>query len=48
MFRKEKGTEPDRTITLKIKAVVDGDSSNTNCYDITLHKSSKFPNAIPI
>ena len=48
MFRKEKGQEADRTITIRLMAVVDGDSSMVSCYDITLHKSVKFRNAIPI
>jgi len=48
MFRKEKGKEDDKTITLKIKAMVNGESSQTNSYDITLHKSLKFRDAIPI
>lgn len=47
-YRKEKGKEPDKTITLKLMAVVDGASSNVSCFLVHLHKSLKFRNAIPI
>jgi hypothetical protein len=47
-FRQEKGKEADKTITIKLIAMVDGDSSDTNSYNIVLHKSSKFSDAIPI
>lgn len=47
-YRKEKGKEPDKTITLKLIAVVDGVSSDVSCFLINLHKSLKFRNAIPI
>ena len=47
-FRKEKGKEEDKRARIKIIAVVDGISSLSNSYDILLHKSLKFRNAIPI
>lgn len=47
-YRKEKGKEADKTITIKLVALVDGVTSNIASYDIMLHKSLKFRNAIPI
>ena len=47
-FRQEKGSEPDKTITLKLIAVVDGISSDVSCFLVNLHKSPKLRNANPI
>lgn len=47
-YRKEKGTEPDKTILLKLIAVVNGTNSEVSSFDISLHKSLKFRDAIPI
>lgn len=47
-FRKEKGKEPDKTITLKLIAVVNGANSEISCFNVNLHKSLKFTPAIPI
>lgn len=41
-FGKKKGSEPDKTITLKLIAEVYGTISDVNSYDIDLHKSLKF------
>lgn len=47
-FRKERGQEADKRLRVKMVAVVDGVSSASSSYDILLHKSQKFRNAIPI
>ena len=47
-FRKEKGKEADKSMRVCIIAVVNGISSLCSTYDIILHKSLKFRNAIPI
>ncbi len=47
-FRKETGKEIDKKLRIKIIAIVEGVSSLSNSYDIQLHKSLKFRNAIPI
>ena len=47
-YRKEKGKEADKSVIMKIFAVVDGVNSQTANYTIMLHKGLKFRNAIPI
>lgn len=47
-FRKEKGKEPKKTITVKLIAVEDGVESDTATYSVTLQKDLKFRGAIPV
>lgn len=47
-FRKEKGKEANKTMQIKLIAVVNGAASATAVFDIMLQKSLKFRNAIPI
>lgn len=41
-FRQENGHEPDKVLTIKVKAVVNGVSSETGTYQLSLHKSLNF------
>ena len=47
-YRQINGKEADKTITLKLIAIVDGNSSDISSYDIVLHKTVPFKDAIPI
>lgn len=40
-FNKQKAPEPDKTVTIKLKAVADGVSSEVSTYTITMHKDYK-------
>lgn len=47
-YRQINGKEADKTITLKLIAIVDGNSSDISSYDVVLHKTVPFKDAIPI
>lgn len=47
-FRKENGKENSRNITIKLFAVVGGESSDIATYTVALNKDLKFRDAIPI
>jgi len=47
-YRQENGKEPDKNMSLKLIAVVDGASSDVSCYRVSFHKNLKFRDAIPI
>lgn len=47
-YRKENGSEPDKVMTIKLMAIVNGISSKISSYQLSLTKSLKFRNAIPI
>lgn len=47
-YRKEKGKEADKKLTIKLIAIRDNDSSSISNYVVSLHKSLKFRDAIPI
>lgn len=47
-YRKEKGKESDKSVVMKVIAVIDGVNSQVATYTIMLHKGLKFRNAIPI
>lgn len=40
-FHKHKAPEPDKTVTIKLKAVADGISSEVSTYTITMHKDCR-------
>jgi hypothetical protein len=44
----QKGKEKERTITIKLMAVSNGINSSISSYEVALHKSTKFRDAIPI
>lgn len=47
-FRQEKGTESSKNITIKLMAMENGICSETSSYDVTLQKSQKIREAIPV
>lgn len=47
-YRKEKGKEKNKNITIKLIAVVNGESSEIATYTLNLRKALTFRNAIPI
>lgn len=47
-YRKEHGHEENKEITIKLMAIVGGISSSVSSYQLSLRKSLKFRNAIPI